>query len=500
MYLMDNHIYQNTFYRNILVTPPPVESTATIKFAVSCGVTVGGNSENSVLKNNLFFKNGAVSDLQLFLNLGCTIPPGGTTATVPIYGLNGMTIAGNSMLSGPGGEGGALYMTYEQAGYSKNTLNQLQNLYPSLVYQNIEKDPLFVSPDASTPDFSLQSGSPVIDAGVFLTKAYPAGNALVRFDDPYYFTDGYGLIPGDQIKFKTSGAVRTIQILDYNSKTAIIDSPITLPAGGDDVALVYNGSAPDIGAVESSYSAPVVDTPPAITISATPSVLSVGGSTTFFANASDDKAVAGVQFRVNGVNQGAEDTTSPYQLTYSPLVAGTYTITAVARDSAGQTTVSSSATLTVSQSAATLQNLIFVVGSDTGRSLSGKSVTLSILPSGSTNQTTPLETQTTTATGPSQLTLTSTSRTPGSYDVRVKGPTTLSRKQTFTLASNSTFTFTQKLISGDLNNDNSINSLDWSLMNTDWFQTNKTSDLNGDGVTNALDFTWLNRNWFMQGE
>jgi hypothetical protein len=90
-----------------------------------------------------------------------------------------------------------------------------------------------------------------------------------------------------------------------------------------------------------------------------------------------------------------------------------------------------------------VQNVSFSLSPDTNRSLSNQSLTLSILPSGSTNQTTPLESQTITASGPSQVSLSTTSRTPGSYDVRVKGPTTLSRKQTFTLASNSTFTFTQ---------------------------------------------------------
>jgi hypothetical protein len=151
----------------------------------------------------------------------------------------------------------------------------------------------------------------------------------------------------------------------------------------------------------------------------------------------------------------------------------------------------------------TLSSLSFLFSTDTNLSLGGKAVTISILPSGSVRGASALESQTPTATylnNLNQITLPTTGRTPGSYDVQIKSPGALSRKQTFTLASNQTFTFTNKLISGDINNDNAINALDWSLMSPDWFQTGRPSDINGDGITNALDFTWLNRNWFLTGE
>ena len=48
---------------------------------------------------------------------------------------------------------------------------------------------------------------------------------------------------------------------------------------------------------------------------------------------------------------------------------------------------------------------------------------------------------------------------------------------------------------GDLNNDNAVNALDWSLMNSVWFSTDPTADLNNDGIVNSLDFSILNRNW-----
>ncbi len=49
---------------------------------------------------------------------------------------------------------------------------------------------------------------------------------------------------------------------------------------------------------------------------------------------------------------------------------------------------------------------------------------------------------------------------------------------------------------GDLNLDHIVNSLDWSLMNKNWFTNNTTADLNKDGIVNTIDFSLMNANWF----
>lgn len=46
----------------------------------------------------------------------------------------------------------------------------------------------------------------------------------------------------------------------------------------------------------------------------------------------------------------------------------------------------------------------------------------------------------------------------------------------------------------DLNADGVVNSLDWSVMNSQW-GLDGTADLNGDNVVNSLDFSILNSNW-----
>ena len=52
------------------------------------------------------------------------------------------------------------------------------------------------------------------------------------------------------------------------------------------------------------------------------------------ANAADNVGVAGVQFRLDGANLGAEDTTSPYSVSWNTTAVanGSHTLTAVARD------------------------------------------------------------------------------------------------------------------------------------------------------------------------
>jgi hypothetical protein len=57
-----------------------------------------------------------------------------------------------------------------------------------------------------------------------------------------------------------------------------------------------------------------------------------------------------------------------------------------------------------------------------------------------------------------------------------------------------------KLLIGDINQDSIINSVDFSFLNSKWFQADANSDLNQDGIVNSLDFSLLNGNWFVAGE
>ena len=73
------------------------------------------------------------------------------------------------------------------------------------------------------------------------------------------------------------------------------------------------------------------------------------GGVTLAANASDDTAVAAVQFRVDDLNLGTEDTAPPFTLSWDTLkiADGTHALTAVARDAAGNSAVSAPVPVTV---------------------------------------------------------------------------------------------------------------------------------------------------------
>src|SRR5207244_4322558 len=89
-------------------------------------------------------------------------------------------------------------------------------------------------------------------------------------------------------------------------------------------------------------------TPPTASLTAPADGATVVGTVTISASASDDIGVAGVQFLLDGANLGAEDTNSPYSVTWDTATAtpGAHTLTAVARDAAGNTVTSAPVTVT----------------------------------------------------------------------------------------------------------------------------------------------------------
>jgi hypothetical protein len=111
------------------------------------------------------------------------------------------------------------------------------------------------------------------------------------------------------------------------------------------------GAAHDMGAYEFASTAAPDTTPPTVSITAPLSGSTVSGpSVLISAAASDNVGVAGVQFQVGGVNVGAEDTAAPYSATWDTTrqANGSYAVTAIARDAAGNRRTSAAVTVTVS--------------------------------------------------------------------------------------------------------------------------------------------------------
>jgi len=77
-------------------------------------------------------------------------------------------------------------------------------------------------------------------------------------------------------------------------------------------------------------------TPPTVAISSPVNNATISGSAlTISANASDNAGVVGVQFKLNGANFGSEVVSAPYAISATNLINGTYSLTAIARDAAG---------------------------------------------------------------------------------------------------------------------------------------------------------------------
>jgi len=96
--------------------------------------------------------------------------------------------------------------------------------------------------------------------------------------------------------------------------------------------------------------APVGDTtPPTVSVSGPAAGSTVSATVTVTASAADNVGVVGVQFKLDGAVLGSEDLSSPYSASWNTTMSanGNHNLTAVARDSAGNTTTSATVSVTV---------------------------------------------------------------------------------------------------------------------------------------------------------
>lgn len=90
--------------------------------------------------------------------------------------------------------------------------------------------------------------------------------------------------------------------------------------------------------------------PPTVAITSPADGATVSGNVTVTATADDNHAVAGVQFKLDGLNLQPEDTTAPYSIVWDAnLLSGSHDLTAVARDPATNSTTSATVTVKVIQ-------------------------------------------------------------------------------------------------------------------------------------------------------
>lgn len=101
------------------------------------------------------------------------------------------------------------------------------------------------------------------------------------------------------------------------------------------------------------------------------------------------------------------------------------------------------------------------------------------------------------STGNGQLVISDLSA--GSYDFRIKVHQFLSNSlEAKSLADGLVLDFGD-LKGGDFDNNNIVNSLDFSIMMGDWETGGLISDVNNDGIVNSIDFALMNSSWFITG-
>lgn len=212
----NNHTYNNV-----------ITNISRYPLVIATNGSAGASAYNNYYKNNIVYNNG--SDQQLLIQNDSTIYDN--------YFSNNL---------------------FYKAGVDSVILHQgsfmnVQGVYsrdPGHFWENIQQDPNLDS------DFKPQQGSPCIDAGAFLAKVVSSNGSGTAFnvDDAGYFTDGYGIVPGDTIRVGAHTA--TITSIDYASNRISTKNSISWQ-NGDPVSLAYNGSRPDIGVYEyGSISAP----------------------------------------------------------------------------------------------------------------------------------------------------------------------------------------------------------------------------------------------------
>jgi fibronectin type 3 domain-containing protein len=98
---------------------------------------------------------------------------------------------------------------------------------------------------------------------------------------------------------------------------------------------------------------------PTASITAPPAGATVAGTVAVTANASDNVGIAGVQFKLDGVNLGPSLATSPYSYSWNTTTVsnGTHTLTAIATDTSGNATTSSSTPINVSNTVAAVPSV-----------------------------------------------------------------------------------------------------------------------------------------------
>jgi hypothetical protein len=263
-----NHIYNNTFFANgwgatfpDIAIPPHRDTHDRRPIYVPCGYPDGKDwnlFSNIVFKNNLFWKNWGYADgLDMIIS---------NNRTWDFSGCPGHAVCADIVFD----------HNYNATGAEVNPKFVSEGSYSSPVVNSTDVEWYWYSPstpdgsDITThntePDFNLQSQSPAIDGGNYLTQANgsASNSTTLIVDDAKYFQPGWGngagggaSVQADCIAIGKVSNTAQISSINYDTKTITLASPMTWSTGApvwlyknSSGQVVLRGSAPDCGAHE----------------------------------------------------------------------------------------------------------------------------------------------------------------------------------------------------------------------------------------------------------
>ena len=200
-----------------------------------------------------------------------------------------------------------------------------------------------VTVDNTPPVISAVSAASITAVGALITWATnEASNSQVD----YGLTSAYGSSMPLNSSLLTAHAETLTGFLantTYHYRVKSRDAAGNLATSADFAFTTLVGSVADL-------------TPPVVSMTAPASGATVSGTIMVSASATDNVGVAGVQFKLDGANLGAELTTAPYTLSWNTTTASNaaHTLTAVARDTVGNTATSAAISVTVDNSPPTV--------------------------------------------------------------------------------------------------------------------------------------------------
>ncbi|QTD50025.1 right-handed parallel beta-helix repeat-containing protein [Sulfidibacter corallicola] len=216
LYNHHNRVYHNVFYDNDCA-----------------GISPRGNGVDNVFKNNVIYAN---------RGMGGDCFGEGAAQIVYRNGLQEFLFEANNIRGQQPGED-VIKNEFDSGG----SLADFESSHPEVFFGNIEAPPEFR--DETAYDFRLRESSPMVDAGVFLTRTANAGSGTqMSVEDALYFRDGFGIegASGDKIQLEGDTLIAEILAIDYSQHLITLSRPLEW-VQGQGVSLSYGGQAPDIG-------------------------------------------------------------------------------------------------------------------------------------------------------------------------------------------------------------------------------------------------------------